>query len=185
MSRSHPIKFFYHLASFLLFSPLILFLINNQHRLNTYQTLLIMNTDDDDDSTYYHNLSEDTLLRLQNNDSNITAVDVLFGQGRGWHPLRRSQSFDAFDIDWSILAGNTHLNKLRVGLGSVGSSDHSRLLNKLEAFYTYCAHIRSIESLGIWDTCSPFPSSPFVQSSAVFTALPPLFVHNNLVDLTY
>jgi len=139
-----------------------------------------MNTNDDDSS---HALSEDTLLQLQNNSS-ITAVDVLFGQGRGWHPLRRSQSFDAFDIDWSILTGNTHLNALRIGLGRVGSSDHSRLLNKLEAFYTYCAHIRSIESLGIWDTCSPFPSSPFVQSSAVFTALPPLFVYNNLVDLT-
>jgi len=163
----------------------ILFLINNQTVINTYRTLLIMDTNDDDDSTYYHTLSEDTLLQLQNNDSSITAVDVLFGEARrGWHPLSRSQPFDSFNIDWSILSGNTHLNKLRVGLGSVGSSDHSRLLNKLEAFYTYCAQIRSIESLGIWDTCSPFPSSPFVQSSSVFTALPPLFVYNNLVDLT-
>ena len=142
-----------------------------------------MNINDDDSS---HALSEDTLLQLQNNDSSITAVDVLFGQGRGWHPLRRSQSFDAFDIDWSILTGNTHLNALRIGLGRVESSDQSSMDN-LEAFYTECAHIRSIESLGIWDTCSPFRrmESPFPSSLPLFkTLLPTLFVHNNLIDLT-
>lgn len=141
----------------------------------------------DDDSTHYHTLSEDTLLQLQNNDSNIIAVDVLFGEARrGWHPLSRSQPFNSFNIDWSILAGNTHLNTVRVGIGSV-ESDHSRLLNNLEAFYTYCAHIKSIESLGIWDTCSPFRRmvSPFPSSLPLFkTLLPTLFVHNNLIDLT-
>lgn len=145
-----------------------------------------MDTNDDDDSTHYHTLSEDTLLQLRNNDSNITAVDVLFGQGRGWHPLNRpAHSFDALNIDWESIAGNTHLNTLRIGIGSVESSDESRLLNKLEVFYTECAHIRSIESLGIWDTCSPFRRSPFPSSLPLFkTLLPTLFVHNNLIDLT-